>query len=39
MPVTDSQTESHILDTATRVFFAEGRIYATVKEIEQMPPA
>ncbi len=33
MPVTDSQTESHILDTATRVFFAEGRIYATVKEI------
>jgi len=33
MPVKDCLTEKLILDTAMRVFFAEGRIYATTQEI------
>jgi AcrR family transcriptional regulator len=33
MPVKDCQTEKLILDTAMKIFFAEGRIYATTQEI------
>jgi AcrR family transcriptional regulator len=33
MPVKDCQTKKLIIDTAMRVFFAEGRIYATTQEI------
>jgi AcrR family transcriptional regulator len=33
MPVIDCQTEKLILDTAMRVFFAEGRINATTQDI------
>ena len=33
MPIKDCKTEKNILDTAKRVFFTEGRVYATTQEI------
>lgn len=33
MPVKDCKTEKHIIDTAMKVFFVEGRVYATTQEI------
>ncbi|MCE5347538.1 MAG: TetR/AcrR family transcriptional regulator [Bacteroidales bacterium] len=33
MPIKDCQTEKHIVDTAMKVFFTEGRINATTQEI------
>ncbi len=33
MPVIDCQTEQHIIDTAMKLFFSEGRINATTQEI------
>ena len=33
MPIRDCKTEKHIIDTAKRVFFTEGRVYATTQEI------
>ena len=33
MPVKDCQTKKLIIDTAMRIFFAEGRINATTQEI------
>jgi TetR/AcrR family transcriptional regulator len=35
MPVKDSHTEEHILNTAKRVFFAEGRLHASPQEIAE----
>lgn len=33
MPVKDCQTEQHIIDTAMKIFFSEGRINVTTQEI------
>jgi TetR/AcrR family transcriptional regulator len=33
MPVRDCKTEIHIINTAIKVFFEEGRVYATTQEI------